>query len=578
MAPPEMRMWLSWSELTGGPRLTIEEYLYALRQFPRSALLIAVARLSILFKYGHDANTVASDDVTKWVVPQVFFPHHVSRVEQAISSNRVIFFQGQLRRLAAETMRLTDAHPEDGKTLPDVLLGGLQLGAGELLYKPHMQVSEELDVMANLVADFLPVYEIDALNDGFFLFLRFYIFLTVIIPRMPKHLVTFDVWSLFEKVFGFPLKLYYLFLDAFAMHAQIERDNLKPGDIPGHGGMSISWFDTTVLTREQVRAMFDAVSFRLSDLPDTKAISGYADFEYLRDNPYFQHDDFLYSLDYEFAGSKLESGVIWRIRSTLSRNDRLAYFGFWGEAFDEYVAWLFENYPDKGKNDFHRAPRYLNTKDNLPICDAIVICGTTAVVMEVKLGTCAADVRYSGDHARFRKFLEEKLVTGTDRPVGVSQLVKAINDLTTMPKENLPDWLRGVSKFIPLVLTKDDIGSSWMTTTFLNARFKQLFGPERIDSGLVAPLLSMSVATLERAVYALTETALSDILEERIKEDPLLGRPFEAATGKFIHRGMPRRMSKHIEILSLLNKELETDFQMKDQDPDPSNAVPTPEK
>jgi hypothetical protein len=563
MDPPEMRTWLPWSELAGGPRLTLEEYLYALRQFPRSALLIAVARLSILFKYGHDANTVAPNDVTKWAVPQVFAPEYVARVEQAIGLNRVVFFQGQLRRMAAETLRLTHAHPEDGKILPDVSMGGLQLGAGELLHQPHIKVSEELDVMANLVADFLPVYEIDALNDGFFLFLRFYIFLKIIIPRMPKRLVTFDVWALFEKVFGFPLKLYYLFLYAFSIHAQIERDSLKVGDVPPHGGLHISWFDNnTVLTRAEVDAMFNTVSCSLSHLPDTKPMHGYADCEYLRDHPYFRHDDYLYCLDYEFAGSKLESGVLWRIRETMGRKDRFAYFSFWGEVFEEYVAWLFENYPDKSKNSFYRSPRFLNAKDKHPICDAIVMCGTTAVLIEAKLGTCAADVRYSGDYVKFKKFLEDKLVMGTNRPVGVLQLVKAINAILTTSKENMPDWLHGATKFIPLVLTKDDIGSSWMTTTYLNARFRQLFVTGKIDVGAVTPLLSISVATLERAIYALTETAFSDILEERIKEDPQLGRPFEAAS-TYIHRGMPRRMSKHIEILHMLAQELEADFHMK---------------
>lgn len=213
---PEIRAWLPWSELTGAPRLTLDEFLDALRQFPRSALLITVARLSILYKYGHDANTLASEEVTKWAAPLMFLPPLVPRVQQAIALNRVIFFQGQLRRIAAESLRLANAHPEDGTIIPDVALGILQLGSGELLYKPHVKVTEELDVMANLVVDFLPIYEIDGLNDGFFLFLRFYIYLTVIIPRMPSPLVTFDVWALFQQVFGFPLKLYYLFLYAFS--------------------------------------------------------------------------------------------------------------------------------------------------------------------------------------------------------------------------------------------------------------------------------------------------------------------------------------------------------------------------
>lgn len=563
MAPaPEIRSWIPWSELVGRPHLTLEEFQSALREFPRSALLITAARLSILFDYGQNANTVPSEEVTTWAVPLMFPPNLAPRVQQAISSKRVIFFQGQLRRMASETMRLTDAHPEDGRIIPDFVLGALQVGAGEMLYRPHVNVTEELDVMATLIADFLPTYEIDALNDGVVLFLRCYIYLTVIIPRMRKELVTFDVWGLFEKVFGFPLKLYYLFLYAFSVHAINERVALKVGDIPPHGGIHISWFDkNTVLNRSQVDAMFNTVSCSITDLPDTKPVNGYADCEYLRDHPYFRHDNYLYCLDYEFAGSKLESGVLWRIRDTMDKKTRLAYFGFWGDVFEEYVAWLFENYPDKSKNEFHRSPCYLNTKEQHPICDAIVICGTTAVLVEAKLGTCATDVRYSGNHAKFRKFLEDKLVVGTNRPVGVSQLVKAINKITSMPKENLPEWLTGIKRFIPLVLTKDDIGSSWMTTAYLNLRFKQLLGTEMIETGLVSPLLGISVATLERAVYALTETALSDILEDRIKEDPDLGRPFEAASS-YMHRGAPRRMSKHIEILKVLSKELQEDFKL----------------
>jgi hypothetical protein len=247
----------------------------------------------------------------------------------------------------------------------------------------------------------------------------------------------------------------------------------------------------------------------------------------------------------------------------MEKNERLGYFGFWGEVFEEYIAWLFEIYADTNQNTFHRAPKYENTKDELPICDAIVMSGTTAVLIEVKLGTCAADVRYSGNYVKFRQFLEEKLVSGTDRPIGVSQLVKAIQNITTLPPENLPDWLRGVKKFIPLIITKDDIGSSWMTTTYLNARFKQSLGTEKIDKGFVTPLLTMSVATLERAIYMLKKTALSEILEERVKEDPVLGRPFEAAS-TYIHRGMPRGVFKHIEIMQDLTNELEKDFQMKD--------------
>jgi hypothetical protein len=69
--PPEMKVWLPWSELNGTPRLTRAEFLSALRQFPRSAILIACARFSIIFKFGPDAQTVASEEVTEYWVRKV---------------------------------------------------------------------------------------------------------------------------------------------------------------------------------------------------------------------------------------------------------------------------------------------------------------------------------------------------------------------------------------------------------------------------------------------------------------------------------------------------------------------------
>jgi hypothetical protein len=57
--------------------------------------------------------------------------------------------------------------------------------------------------------------------------------------------------------------------------------------------------------------------------------------------------------------------------------------------------------------------------------------------------------------------LEDRLVAGTTRDVGVGQLLNVIENLTAMPATNLPPWLRGIRKFIPLIVTKDEIGPSW---------------------------------------------------------------------------------------------------------------------
>jgi hypothetical protein len=176
--PPNMKLWLPWSELNGSARLTLEEFRAALRDYPRSAILIACARLSTIFKFGPEANTVASQEINEHWVPRLMRPDLVGRAMQEVKKERPIFFQGQLRFLAAEAMRLDPAPAENGSQVPDWALGALLLGAGELLYKKHVaNLPDELDVMANLVAEFLPVFEIDSITDPFLLFLRFYIYL-----------------------------------------------------------------------------------------------------------------------------------------------------------------------------------------------------------------------------------------------------------------------------------------------------------------------------------------------------------------------------------------------------------------
>src|SRR5229473_2551771 len=128
--PPEMRTWVPWSELAGGPHITVDEFRNVLRKYPRSSLLRACGRLSVLFNYGPDAGTVASDEaITKWT-PLLFPPVLVGRV-MMFAQKRVIFFQAQLRYLAAEIVRLEDYGAEDLPPVPDGMLGEIMLRAGE---------------------------------------------------------------------------------------------------------------------------------------------------------------------------------------------------------------------------------------------------------------------------------------------------------------------------------------------------------------------------------------------------------------------------------------------------------------
>ena len=130
--PPEMKAWLNWSELSGRPvPITIDEYRKALRYFPRSAILIACARFSIIFNFGPEANTVASEEATEYWAARLFNPTYAPRALAFSKQGRPIFFQGQVRFLHAQ-MKLVQVSPQSIESLMN-RTGSLPLSLGDLL-------------------------------------------------------------------------------------------------------------------------------------------------------------------------------------------------------------------------------------------------------------------------------------------------------------------------------------------------------------------------------------------------------------------------------------------------------------
>jgi hypothetical protein len=75
----------------------------------------------------------------------------------------------------------------------------------------------------------------------------------------------------------------------------------------------------------------------------------------------------------------------------------------------------------------------------------------------------------------------------------------------------------------------------------------------------ITPIVSMNISTLERAGSVLAKMELVKILEDRIQNDHVLRRPFEAAS-KFVHRGTPRNLTAHLAALGELQQRTVADF------------------
>jgi hypothetical protein len=559
--PVKMRMWMTWSELTNSPRIAKEQFQAQLGRYPKSSILIACTKLSVGFGYGPDACTVPPDPVANLHIPIVFPLHLVPDVNRWFhEQGRLPFFNGQLRYLAAETVRLqppcpVPEIPENGPQNSE--FGEFMLKSGELLYKKHVKVEDELDGYANIAAEFLPTYEIASATDPLFGFLRFYIWLTKIIPRISPNLLKFDLETEFQKLFPFPVITYAEFVAAFALHATQERQTLtytKPIDATLRKG----WFKKTSVTEETIEQMFETVSFSLDKMPNVKDTLGYGDFEFLKDRPYFLFKGDMYMLDYEFALGKLESAVIWRVLRNLPTNKKEPWLSYWGLVFEEYVTWMLETYAASSLHKVFPSPTYLNTSDQ--ICDQIIICGDTAVLIEAKLATCTASDRYSGDYERVKGYLEDRLV----KTKGVNQLLAAVKRIGAKGAE-VPDYLKGINKIVPVIITRDDFGGCWGVNAYLNKRFKDQLSIDSHKGMAVTPLVSLNISCLERMMWVLQEKAFADVMEERIQTDPTLRQPFDAAV-KYVQRGAAPKLHAHVEAYKELADRLIADFGMKEDE------------
>jgi hypothetical protein len=556
-----MRMWMTWSELTNSPRITKEQFQAQLAQYSKTSILIASTKLSVGFGYGPDACTVPSDNVADLHIPIVFPPNLAPQVARWFhQQGRIPFFNGQLRFLAAETVRLQPPHPapeipENGPQ--NDRFGELMLKSGELMYRKHVVVADELDGYANIAAEFLPAYEIASPTDPIFSFLRFYIWLTKIIPRIPATLLKFDLEAEFQNLFPFPVVTYAEFIAAFAMHAFQERLS-QTYDKPIDATLRKGWFKNTKISEATIEQMFETVAFSLDNMPQPKDTLGYGDFEFLKDRPYFLFKGDMYMLDYEFALGKLESAVIWRVLRNLPLNKKEPWLSYWGLVFEEYVTWMFETYAGVALHKVYPNPRYVNSTDQ--ICDQILICGDTAVLIEAKLATCTAADRYSGDYQKIKSYLEDKLV----KTKGVSQLLSAVKRLGAKGPD-VPDYLMGITKIIPVIITRDDFGGCWGVNAYLNKRFKDQLSTKLHKGIVVTPLVSMNISCLERMTWALQEKTFADAMEERIASDPTLRQPFDSAA-KYVQHGAAPKLHVHVEAYKELSERLIADFGVNEEE------------
>src|SRR5437899_13071431 len=78
------------------------------------------------------------------------------------------------------------------------------------------------------------------------------------------------------------------------------------------------------------------------------------------------------------------------------------------------------------------------------------------------------------------KEIEKKLVGTDDEPKGIRQLKNALSVFRKNAPEKVKDVdLRRITKIMPVIVTRDDIGSYLGMNKYLNIRFREVLGKEK---------------------------------------------------------------------------------------------------
>lgn len=306
--------------------------------------------------------------------------------------------------------------------------------------------------------------------------------------------------------------------------------------------LSADWFRNIKLPQDEISSFLAEISATGLDLSMCFQArnKGFNDFTCFRDKPVFRLPDTSFLIDAAFLAEKAESGIFWRIHNSLPKKERLEFHQIWGAAFEKYINWLLAESVDGTINRLYPNPKFAGGQEE--ICDAIIVTGNCAVLIEAKGATFTAEGKYGSDVSKLKAEIDEKLVATAEQRKGVVQLAVNIEQLFDRKCPRAVDSidLSRIEKVFPVLVTRDDIGGSLVMNMYLAERFRNSFRRKNVSTTVTA-LFSLSAQDLELICGYLREASVSELLEERYRNDPVLKSSFWLVPNQIVKRIGDRR-------------------------------------
>ena len=390
---------ISFKDVTGNS-CTVEQLKTFLSPHNRSEVLFLCALLNTVLETW--AGKVR-EDVHGQLVEMAFLPEHATRLKKIISSSshpKVVFHRAQIIFVAKQAVLCC----QDDETVLDRFRhpywGGLGLAflmANDLL---HFDFAYR-DGTTNQQALIRMTHSIPLLESGITPFSnkigRAWLMLKKFGPA-PSSRSYFNIEEAFHRTAGLSVEEYLAFcVGIFSHYLSLNFEQIAK--MEDSIGLIKEWFTTAHINPISVDRFLEDVSAPPATFA-TRFLSrdwGPLDMTWFRDKPVFRLKGSIFvALDAKYLAGKLDSGIFWRVHSSLhNHKDKEQLHNYWGVAFENYMNWLLEQACKNSENKFYASPRYENGNE---VCDAIIVCGSDAVFIEYKGSTFTAESKYRGAH------------------------------------------------------------------------------------------------------------------------------------------------------------------------------------
>jgi hypothetical protein len=529
--PPELGTYVSWADANNGNPSTLSQFRTCLSRYSCSKVVCLCGVLNSFLRIweGSKAFLDAHAELVRSAFPSPWSEKLIAASKDR-SNKRVVFHRQQLLFVAKEAILHCKEQAEDPFRLPYWgKIGAAFLMANDHLhFRPASTASEE-EEMIGMLPNLVLVQEYSGANRLAYRVVRSHLMYTRIATALSQHPNSVDLAQAFQKLTGLTLVEHEaLCFGTVSKYLKVKLAAFKAN--PATFLLSASNFQSTAVPADKVKLFLAEVSATAEQFRShfAKKDSGLVDFTWFRDRPLLRQGDTLYALDPGFLGDKIETGPFWRVLNSLPDDrSKERLHAFWGALFEEYLNWLFSGSVDGSANVYYHSPKYVS--DGTQVCDGIIRCGSSAVLMEYKGSTFTAEGKYGGKGDLLVKEIKKKLVSAEKGRKGATQLASAIHRLFRRGGHEAVQGvdLTSVKTILPVLVTRDEIGAAVMVNRLLDNEFQQAMDKRSVRPHKVTPLFCLTADEAEYVSAYLRTVRFSDVLQERYDADSSLQTPLQ---------------------------------------------------